>query len=265
MAERCNQTLVILASRSESTYLLVNALAERFDVAQVVFEQHHRWKLLRYRLRKLGLRAVVGQLAFLLWDRLFIRPRSRPAIEALLSGHDVRPPDGRLPVTEVESVNGPEVARLLETLRPCVVVVSGTGIIARPTLALVPTFVNIHCGITPRYRGVHGAFWAVYEGRPELAGVTVHLVDAGVDTGEIVDQATISVDPDSDTYRTLPLKQYLAGLPLMVKAVEQALTGKLELFERDDLDSKQWFSPTLGEYRRFLRRMGAVRQGDRSV
>lgn len=250
--------LVVLAGRSETSYLLINALAERFDITQVVFEASHVKKMLRYRLRTLGPWVVAGQLAFLAWDRLAIRPRSRRRIAVLLAGHDTRPPDNRLPVLDVASVNSREVWALLERLQPDVVVVSGTGIIGKRALSLAPIFINIHCGITPRYRGVHGAFWAVVEGRPDLAGVTVHQVDPGVDTGAILGQATITIDPQTDTYRTLPVRQYLAGLDLMMAAVESACAGQPAPITRSDLESRQWFSPTPGDYLRFrraLRRM----------
>jgi folate-dependent phosphoribosylglycinamide formyltransferase PurN len=252
-------SILILASRSPTTYLLINHLAEKFHVAQVVFEAPRQRKMLHYRLRKLGWWTVAGQLAFLAWDRLYIRPHSRPRIRELLAGRDTRPPDGRIPTRDVESVNGAKVTALLEQHQPCVVVVSGTGIIAKRVLALAPTFLNIHTGITPRYRGVHGAFWAIYEGHPELAGVTVHVVDPGVDTGAIVGQATIEIDPSSDTYRTLPVKQYLAGLALMESAIRAVLDGVLAPYQRDDLESRQWYSPTPGEYWRFVRRLRTMR------
>ncbi len=185
--------IVVLASRSETSYLLINHLAERFQIAHVVFEAPHVRKMLRHRLRVLGAWIVAGQLLFLLWDRLVIRPRSRALIDQLMKGYDTRPPDGRLPTTDVASVNSPEVLALLQALQPQVIVVSGTGILGRRALAVGCPFVNIHCGITPRYRGVHGAFWAVVEGRPDLAGVTVHQIDAGVDTGAILAQASITV------------------------------------------------------------------------
>jgi methionyl-tRNA formyltransferase len=251
--------VVVLAGRSETSYLQINHLAARFDVAHVIFEAPHLRKMLRYRLRKLGAWKVAGQLAFLLWDRLVIRPRSRGARARRLAELDIRAADGRIPPADVESVNGSEVAALLREIEPAVVVVSGTGIIGKRVLALGPTFINVHCGITPRYRGVHGAFWAVYEGRPELAGVTVHLVDPGVDTGAILGQALITVDPRRDTYRTLPVKQYLAALDLLAEAVQDALAGTLKPYTRDDLESRQWYSPTPGEYLHFVRQMRKLR------
>jgi phosphoribosylglycinamide formyltransferase 1 len=119
-------------------------------------------------------------------------------------------------------------------------------------------FINVHVGITPRYRGVHGGFWAIYENRPELAGVTVHKIDPGVDTGAIIAQTTVNVDPRADTFRTLPVKQYLAALPLMRDAVGAALDGTLATMTRDDLQSQQWYSPTFADYLVYLRHLHAM-------
>jgi phosphoribosylglycinamide formyltransferase-1 len=246
--------IVIFASRSRTSYTLINYLAAHYPVGAVVFEASKLKKLLRYRLKTLGWWTVANQLAFVAYDRAVIRPRSRGRIDALLAAYDDSPPDERLRCVDVETVNSPAVRDLLAEVGPGCVVVSGTGIIGRKTLAAAPVFLNIHVGITPRYRGVHGGFWAIAEGRPELAGVTVHQVDAGVDTGGIVAQATITVAP-GDTFRTLPVKQYIAGLPLMRQAVADALAGTLAPYTRDDLESRQWFSPTFADYARFIRRL----------
>lgn len=248
-------SIVVLASRSRTSYTLINDLAQHFSISAVVFEAPNGRKLLRYRLKKLGWWVVANQLAFLILDRLMIRPRSRRRIDHLLEDHDDTLPDERLRCVDVASVNDSTVQTLLAELQPACVVVSGTGIIRKKTLGLAPVFLNIHVGITPRYRGVHGGFWAVWEQRPDLAGVTIHQIDPGVDTGAIIAQTTIEIDPNRDTFRTLPVKQYLAGLPLMRRAVQAALGNTLTPFTRSDLESQQWYSPTLMSYWQFTQRL----------
>jgi len=246
--------IVVMASRSRTSYTLINHLASRFSVALVIFEAVHREKMLRYRVKKLGRLTVARQLAFAAYDRAVIRPRSRSQIDTLLADHDDSPPDPRLRCVDVETVNSEAVRDTLREAAPGCVVVSGTGIIGKKTLAVVPTFINIHAGITPRYRGVHGGYWAIVEGRPDLAGVTVHRVDPGVDTGAIIAQAYIA-PARTDTFRTLPVKQLIAGLPLMADAVRTALDGTLATYTRDDMESKQWFSPTFADHLRFIRQL----------
>lgn len=255
------EPIVILATRNRTSYLLINTLAAQYNVAAVVFQAKPFRKMLRYRLRTLGAWQVARQLLFVAYDRAFIRPRSKPQIDLLLAAHDDTPPDDRLRCLDVENINSAAVRDLLTEIQPRCVVVSGTGIISKKVLALSPTFINVHVGITPRYRGVHGGFWAVWEGRPDLVGVTVHKIDPGVDTGAIIAQARVAFGTQ-ETLRTLPVRQYLVALPLLTDAVAAALDGTLTTTTRDDLTSQQWFSPTLADYWRFRRNLR--RQGNRS-
>lgn len=256
-----NASIVILASRSRTSYTLINYLAERFTVAGVVFEADRTRQIVRYRLKTLGAWRVANQLAFSVYDRAVIRPRSRAQIDMLLAAYDDSPPDRRLPCTDVDRVNSATVQALLQSHAPGCVVVSGTGIISKKVLALAPTFLNVHVGITPRYRGVHGGFWAIAENRPDLVGVTVHQIDPGVDTGAVVAQCRVPADPLTDTFRTLPVKQYIAALPLLAEGVSHALAGTLtavEPLDQHGLPSKQWYSPTFADYAAFVRNLRAL-------
>src|SRR5580698_2790709 len=112
---------------------------------------------------------------------------------------------------------------MLQQIDPEVVVVLGTRIIASAVLESVECpFVNLHAGITPRYRGLHGVYWALSEGRPDLAGTTVHVVDAGIDTGTVLGRAYVSAGPE-DSIATYPYVGLVAGLPVLVDQVERLL------------------------------------------
>ncbi len=252
--------IVILATRSRTSYTLINTLAEQFTVGAVVFQAKPYRKMLRYRLRTLGWWRVLQQLLFTIYDRAVIQPRSKKIIDTLLTDYDDTPPDARFRCIDVDSINSQPVRDVLESVQPGCVVVSGTGIIGKTVLGLAPVFLNVHVGITPRYRGVHGGFWAIYENRPDLVGVTVHKIDPGVDTGDIVAQDTLPVGP-SDTFRTLPVRQYLVALPLMERAVTDAFNGTLRSYQREDLTSKQWYSPTPAAYLQFRRNLRRLKRG----
>jgi phosphoribosylglycinamide formyltransferase 1 len=93
----------------------------------------------------------------------------------------------KTPMERVPSVNSNVGRALLRKLAPYVLLVIGTRIIGNETLhALDAPFINYHAGITPKYRGVHGAYWACVEGDTEHCGVSVHLVDTGIDTGPVL-------------------------------------------------------------------------------
>ena len=74
--------------------------------------------------------------------------------------------------------------------------------------------INIHPAYLPNFPGAHGIRDA-YEAKVSFTGVTVHYVDEGVDTGEIIHQEKIDIDPYwsldtlEDMYMTLDIKCFL--------------------------------------------------------
>lgn len=231
---------------------------EQEGLAPKVLEEEKvsRVDLLRGRYKRLGLVPVAGQLAFIagvqpLLARLSAG-RARDIEERF--GLDGRPIPGSK-VTRVSSVNADDARAALVRLAPRVVVLAGTRIVGKKTLSSVPaTFLNMHAGITPRYRGVHGGYWALADGRPDLVGTTVHLVDTGIDTGAVVEQVTFRPD-DEDGFATLPLLHTAHGLPALVRAVRAALDGTLRTVPPLDAStSKLRYHPTVLEY------LGAARR-----
>lgn len=63
-----------------------------------------------------------------------------------------------------------------------------------------PRILNLHLGKLPEYRGMRPINWALRNGE-SVAGVTLHEVDEGIDTGPIVAQATFSIWPEVDEVR----------------------------------------------------------------
>jgi len=218
----------MLAAPGDWTNILYRVLAERFDVDAVVLEQPiSRFFLLRRRVARIGWRRALDQVVFSLVVVPWLRLRARSRIAELRQRLDADRPVPEERIIRVSSVNAAESRDALRRLSPRVVVVSGTRIVTDDVLDSVPApFINMHAGITPRYRGVHGAYWAMAEGRGASAGVTVHLVDRGVDTGAILAQATIHPQPQ-DSFLTYPYLQIEAGLDLVVRAVEDGLAGRL--------------------------------------
>ena len=149
---------------------------------------------------------------------------------------------------------------ILRELGPSVVVVNGTRIIAKSVLGCVNApFVNIHAGITPQYRGVHGGYWALAEGHPELVGTTVHLVDPGIDTGTVLSRDYFAITPE-DSIATYPYLHLAAALPSLEAEVARVRRGlSLEPDDETEPGPSQLFThPTLWGYLwvRWTRRVG---------
>jgi methionyl-tRNA formyltransferase len=135
----------------------------------------------------------------------------------------------------------------LQRLAPKAVLVVGTRIIDRAALAAVACpFINYHAGITPKYRGTHGGYWAKAEDDLAHFGVTVHLVDAGIDTGAVLYQVLLKPS-ERDNYATFPYLQLAAALPLLEQAGQDALAETLAP-HRVDLPSRLWSHLTIWGY-----------------
>jgi hypothetical protein len=225
---RSNGKVVLLAGPGYSTDIVANYLASRVPDLVVILENgQSRMELVRRRARRVGWLTVVGQVLFVaLLQPVLLRlgARRRSAILGTASLDKTH----RVPSCRVPAVNDNETVVLLESIRPDLVVVHGTRIISARVLASAGCpVINMHAGITPRYRGVHGGYWALSEQHPGWVGSTVHLVDAGVDTGGILAQDTFEVS-DEDTIATYPDLHLVHGLPLLAAQTEKVMSG-LEL------------------------------------
>jgi len=240
-------SVVLLAGDGDSTWIVHNAMRGSFELSAVIVEEAPSvTQILRRRARRLGWPTVAGQVLFVLYARLterFSKARRAEILRTNGLSRD-RPSAG---LTPVASANSDAVIALLKSLAPSVVVVNGTRILSQDVLDCIEApFLNMHAGITPMYRGVHGCYWALANRDPEHAGVTVHLVDGGVDTGTVIAQATVQPSA-ADSYHTYPLLQLAAGLPLLTQAVRDALAGDLSTIAVAG-ESKLYYHPTIWRY-----------------
>jgi hypothetical protein len=246
-----NASVLLLGVDGDSTRIVYNRLAQEFGPFPAIIEQPiSRQAMLRVRLRKLGLLAVVSQVLFLVGVRPIIGRLAKDRIERIKS--DNRLDASPIPAQNaslVASVNAPETIALIARFDPKVIVVNGTRIISRNVLdSTRAAFINTHAGVTPKYRGAHGGYWALYNNDPDRCGVTVHLVDPGIDTGAIVDQALIKPTRE-DSFVTYPYLQIAAALPILACAVRSALGGTLQSKPATG-ESAVWYHPGLLQYLR---------------
>lgn len=145
------------------------------------------------------------------------------------------------------SANSPECLRAIEDIKPDVILLAGCRMLSRQTLAAIRCPVlNYHAGIAPKYRGMNGGYWALAQGDPENFGATVHLVDAGVDTGAVLHQVRGAPLP-GDTLMSYPLRQAALSRGICIAAIEGVLAGKVTPID-PNLPSRQWYHPPIWSY-----------------
>lgn len=250
--------LAVLGNRGMSTKAIVNALIDDFDVVGIVIESPPpATKIVMARIRRLGLSTVIGQLLFQIIVVPLLRVLSFHRRRELIKLENLRFDELPQSLTySVRSANAPDAISILQRLAPDVVVVSGTRILSEKVLTSINAlFLNIHAGITPQYRGVHGGYWALAAGDRANFGVTVHILDCGVDTGTIIDQARL-VPGAADNFTTYPLLQLGRGVPLLKDAIRRAVDRRVIVAAKplSSSQSRLWSHPTIGEYLKGLAR-----------
>lgn len=135
-------------------------------------------------------------------------------------------------VLEVDDIHD---RRSLQALRDAGVTVlfqNGAGIVRSPLMAVARGgIVNVHHGYLPNIRGCQSMAWGLLEDHPEWIGVSVHLIDAGIDTGPILKRRHLTVVP-GDTYPRLFVRATLLGGRLLVEAIRELARGAAETIPR---------------------------------
>tara|TARA_B100000242_G_scaffold285421_1_gene249861 strand:- start:322 stop:1080 length:759 start_codon:yes stop_codon:yes gene_type:complete len=107
----------------------------------------------------------------------------------------------------VKGANSVQMQDLLESLQVDLLIIGNTGIIKNNILT-IPSIgtLNAHPGILPQYKGLDSIYWASYQKDFENIGVTVHFVDEGIDTGNIISKTYVNFENEkniSKAYRKL--------------------------------------------------------------
>ena len=238
----------MLCGKDRSSNIMYNGLAPYFDIVCVVQEDKvSSIKILKRRIKKLGLFKVLGQLMFLFANKIFLKI-IKNRIRLLIEDYGLNEREIPEQITrKVRSVNNNDTINLLRDINPSVVVVNGTRIISKKVLSCIDaTFINTHLGITLKYRGVHGGYWALANGDPDNYGVTIHLIDAGIDTGGVLYQNFIKV-LKNDNFNTYPIHQIAHAIPIMKNALDDVKENRISL-KKGILPSRLWSHPTILEY-----------------
>ncbi|ESZ16826.1 formyl transferase [Mesorhizobium sp. L2C085B000] len=240
--------IVIVTEGGPHIWAIVNAIADQLDPVSVILESPESKKqLLLGRARRQGWFSAIGQLGTMVLTRLGKRFFAGHAERLIADQKLETEPKPRQKIIHVSSANAADCLQAIADIRPGVVLLAGCRLLSRQTLAQMPCPVlNYHAGIAPKYRGMNGGYWALACGDLQNFGITVHLVDAGVDTGGVLKQARGKPEP-GDTISSYALRQAAFSRDICVEAVRGALDGKLATI-KPDLPSKQWYHPTIWFY-----------------
>lgn len=239
--------LIALVGDAPHAWTMVNALRKRFGNFPVIVERGEPASAFWARRRKkLGQTVVASMKAAQLAAKV-TKPLSRGRLSQLREECDATPVMGAMRI-DVDNLNAEDSLAKIRALKPGAVFVASTGMLRKPLLeACACPVVNYHSGINPAYRGINGGYFALANGEPEHFGVTLHMVDLGVDTGPILatNRIPVAANDNMQTYMTLMAAR---SQDLVVDTMAKVLAGEAKPLPPSPLPSAQYYAPTLGQY-----------------
>jgi len=126
----------------------------------------------------------------------------------------------KLPIAQPETIkNNDEFRAQLAALEPDAIIVVGYGRMVPQWMLDLPRFgnINLHASLLPKYRGAAPIQWAIARGE-SVTGVTTMRIDAGLDTGDILLQKEIPIEP-SDTLEAVAPRLAAVGADLIIETL----------------------------------------------
>jgi phosphoribosylglycinamide formyltransferase-1 len=165
--------------------------------------------------------AIRPHIAYVLSDRPGVRALDRAAAAGVEA--DVVEPDG---YPDRNAFDRAVLEVLTHREIDALVSAGYLRVLGAPVLGVFEgRWLNVHPALLPSFPGMHGVRDALAYG-VRVTGVTVHLVDAGTDTGPVVLQEALEVHPD-DTWDTLEPRIHELEHRLLPRAVRALLEGRL--------------------------------------
>lgn len=131
-----------------------------------------------------------------------------------------------IPVHDCLSVNDAESLTFISDLQPDIIISAYFNQIIKPPLIALPKLgiLNVHPGWLPIYRGAMAYFWVLKNGH-ESAGVSVHWVDEGIDTGALVARRSFVIKQGMTQQRVLSITAII-GARLLRQVGHKLLSGQ---------------------------------------
>ena len=147
-----------------------------------------------------------------------------PRLTQLVSGMNI-------PTYSVANHNDENCKQLLAADQPDLLVLGGTRIV-KPSIFNIPRLatINSHPGLLPWLRGSASVGWALYMDLPQ--GATVHFIDEGIDTGDIIGSRPLPVYRN-DSYESLNYRIAVLAGELMAEAVVAIAQGNFQRMQQD--------------------------------
>ncbi len=156
-------------------------------------------------------------------------------------------------VLERSDLNSIDFRQIVKQYEADLFISVASPIIFRKDLIAIPKIdcINIHNAPLPKYRGMLPNFWQLYHGE-QRAGITIHRISEGIDTGDIVTQQYVPIDA-GETLDGLILKTKRMGAGIMMKIIEDYRSGQV-CYRKMEGEGSYFTFPGRQDVREFRRR-----------
>jgi folate-dependent phosphoribosylglycinamide formyltransferase PurN len=144
------------------------------------------------------------------------------------------------PVAVCDDQNSSESIVRLKEWSPDLIIFTG-GNILRKDLLEVPRLgvLNVHLGLLPEVRGMSSPEWSLLNRVP--VGITIHYMDAGIDTGPILQRCEFTDVAQCESLGDLRLRLIAFGIEQVGEVVEELVGGTIAAKPQSDLDRDNQF------------------------
>lgn len=149
----------------------------------------------------------------------------------------VRAQELEIPVCQPATLRNPDATGELSALNPEIIVVVAYGRLLPAGVLDIPRFgcLNLHPSLLPRHRGPSPVPGAILSG-DETTGVTLMLLDEGMDSGPIIAQRARSISPEDDA-ETLTTELFREGAALLDATLPDWVAGDVDARPQDDVQA----------------------------
>jgi folate-dependent phosphoribosylglycinamide formyltransferase PurN len=146
----------------------------------------------------------------------------------------------RFPVAVCDQQNAPDSIALLRQWSPDLIVFAGGNILRKQLLEVPPLGVlNVHLGLLPEIRGMSSPEWSLLTEIP--VGITIHYIDAGIDTGPILQRYEFPEAARCESLNDLRNRLIAFGVEKLAEVVAGLDQGAISAKPQSDLDRDNQF------------------------
>lgn len=240
--------MIIFASDSPYTYILLNKFVKTYceEITSIYISKSLR----RQKMHKFFIKKIIKGLGFQYYvQRIFYTIKSRHANNSIVK----LAMEYKIPVIHTSNINDINILSKIRGEKPDIVIAAYFDQIIKKDMLKIPSFgiLNIHMSMLPKYRGVKPVFW-VLKNNESKTGITIHLMDEGLDTGDILAQEEVEISPE-DSVDSLSKKISYAGSTLLVDTVESIFRDNYRLHEQNFSLSSYYSQPSRKDVKYFYR------------